>query len=287
MDSERLLRELQAAGWHFDSLERTPGGETGAYFCQDDQGRQWVLKPMPVAQVVDARKRVEVIEHLREKGHRIPPHVMPIELSDCAVQLQQVVEGSASTRVTMSFVDELFDLAELQAGEGQRKQWRRGTWSEFLMWTLLEGAETYCRHDALQTHSQRGRDVVEWARSIGKASRNLMLPSDDIVHYDLHALNVLRTSNGDIAAVIDWEGCRPGNRVFDLVTFTYDLAPYDVEEGLEVKLRERIRDRCEPDELRMYAAHMVLRMSDWAVRHYDEPTIERWLDHADDWRAWL
>jgi aminoglycoside phosphotransferase (APT) family kinase protein len=100
-------------------------------------------------------------------------------------------------------------------------------------------------------------------RSIGQ------LPQNDLIHLDFHHRNILQGPD-DALIVIDLEGCQPGDRAFDLVTFAmyldYAQAPTD---GVD-RVWRGATGVTNPEALRAYVAHMALRRLDWTIRFHPD-----------------
>ncbi len=69
-------------------------------------------------------------------------------------------------------------------------------------------------------------------------------------------------------------------RRFGLVTLRFGLRPESVSPGVVGHLEE-ILDAMAPEVLRPAWAHMSLRMTDWAIRHFTPGEVEQWLDLAE------
>lgn len=102
----------------------------------------------------------------------------------------------------------------------------------------------------------------------------LVVPEEDVVHLDFHHLNVLGF-DGEITGVIDWEGCRSGDRLFDLVTLAF-CSP-EARSGPDA--RAWLTDLSEvgqPGAVEAYVALLALRQIDWTIRHHTPADVERW-----------
>jgi len=190
--------------------------------------------------------------------------IRPFPIEGGVAFLQKRLEGSWRDDIDAHFVAEIATLNELQTGFGDRE----GPWQETFEQTLGEGGRGWCRHDVVALHSPATRRVVELAKVL---ARNLPeLPDGDVVHFDLHHRNVLRTDHG-LSGVIDWEGARSGDRKFDLVTLYCGLAVATCELGVADALHDRVHQEVRPETLLIYAVHMTLRLLDWAIS--SQPTL--------------
>jgi aminoglycoside phosphotransferase (APT) family kinase protein len=88
-----------------------------------------------------------------------------------------------------------------------------------------------------------------------------------------------------LVAVIDWEGSRPGDRAFDLVTFCFGFTQARATRtGLEERVWERACAATGSDALAAYVAHMALLRLDWSIRHHPDE-VEALIDLVDRYMA--
>ena len=66
----------------------------------------------------------------------------------------------------------------------------------------------------------------------------------------------MQTPGGDVSAIIDWEGARGGDRIFDLVTLASGLALADCEPGVEQRLWSTIT-AADPETTAPDVAHIA------------------------------
>ncbi|XIG78817.1 hypothetical protein C1N81_40080 [Streptomyces sp. SGAir0957] len=128
--------------------------------------------------------------------------------------------------------------------------------------------------------SRRAADLERRVRVIG-AGHPDELPGDDAVHLDFHPGNLLH-ADGRITGVIDWDGAARGDRRFDLVTLRFGLhAPGQRAAPGVVGRLDALLDTVPADVLRPAWAHMGLRMTDWAIRHFPPDEVDHWLGLAE------
>src|SRR6266508_1691205 len=95
------------------------------------------------------------------------------------------------------------------------------------------------------------------------------LPEGDLVHIDFHHRNMLREGD-ELVAVVDWEGCRPGDRAFDLVTFCFGMTDAIPADGVATRVWDHASQLASTEALAAYVAHMALRRVDWSIRHHPD-----------------
>jgi aminoglycoside phosphotransferase (APT) family kinase protein len=140
--------------------------------------------------------------------------------------------------------------------------------------TLTEGANGYCLHRSLREQGGEVADILGWVQAVGRAIGPL--PQADLVHLDFHHRNLLRTADGGLT-VVDMEGCQPGDRAFDLVTFCFGMSHAEAPVGVEEPLWLRAIELTSSENVRAYVAHMALRLLDWTIRLHPAPELHRLL----------
>ncbi|HKH88542.1 MAG TPA: aminoglycoside phosphotransferase family protein [Acidimicrobiales bacterium] len=241
---------------------RCPGGEVGAYYARAEDGSRYVLKWIEGATaLVDFVAMAERLTRLRARGYLLPQYWAPFGVSGGVVILQEAAAGAWHDRVTHELVDTVLHLNDLQSGQGGDGH----DWSEYVRSTLIEGADGYCLHDTLRHHDSSSRRVLDWVEGVGRSLGPL--PDGDVVHLDFHHRNILRQADR-VVAVVDWEGSRSGDRVFDLVTFCFGFTHASADAGAETRVWERATALGDDGSLTAYVAHMSLRRLDWSIRHH-------------------
>jgi hypothetical protein len=253
-----------------------PGGEVGARYAAGADGEGYVYKCVEGKDgMARARQVVDQVALLRARGYPAPRYFPPLQVSDdgdgTVVLAQQRVAGSWSDHIDGALVERVKGLNDIQAGLGSGDG---AQWSDFIASTLVEGANDYCRHDTLRGHGGELTRLLSWVESVGRSMGRL--PGDDLVHFDFHHRNILRTPSGDVA-VVDWEGIRPGDRTFDLVTFCFGMSHALGHEGLADSLWVRAEELAPAGVLTAYVAHMALRRVDWTLRHHGDDELARLL----------
>jgi hypothetical protein len=259
---------------------RCPGGEVGAHYAVAADGARFVFKWFDDVTDDDWRLRIPArIERLRAKGYPAPRYLPPVIIDGGAVLIQEWVPGSWSDFVDQRTLDRVLVINEMQRGEGRGDR----DWTEYIRWTLVEGADWYAVHDPLRWYSDETRRLLDHIESIGRALGPL--PEGDLVHFDLSHHNVLRGDAGSFY-VVDNDATDDGHRHYDLVTFALSLrvAGLDpgvaagVQPGVDERLWEYLEANVDAGPLAAYVAHMVLRRAEWKIRHHHpKPEIDALL----------
>jgi aminoglycoside phosphotransferase (APT) family kinase protein len=133
-----------------------------------------------------------------------------------------------------------------------------------------------CEHASLRSHSPATRDLLARAPAAGTALVHRELVEHDAVHLDFHHRNVL-SANGRLTAVIDCEGYRTGDRIFDLVTLGFCLSVADCPATGHQKLWQRIHSACDDVIVDAYIAHQAIRQVDWSIRNRTPNDVAAWM----------
>jgi hypothetical protein len=205
---------------------------------------------------------IRLLGSLKETGYPLPRYLDPIQIEGGVVILQERVAGSWNDAVDADLVGRVFELNDLQASFGAGSD----DWTKYIRMTLIEGADGYCLHEPLRQHSESTHRILNWIEDTGSSVKRL--PSNDIVHLDFHHRNLLRED--DKVTVVDWEGAREGDRVFDLVTFFFGLTHAQVRPEIADSVWTQVAKLGRVQDIRAYVAHMALRRLDWTIRHHPD-----------------
>jgi aminoglycoside phosphotransferase (APT) family kinase protein len=244
---------------------RYSGGEIGAERWLDESGRAFVLK-----RGTSAARAAAVTARLRELGYPAPRYVR-VE-ADWALQEELAGEPLEPWRpLAEEIAAELLSLQELQAEPFPDAGVWAGSWRRVVVSSVLSGARSYLRLATLRYHSDRSRALLARCQEAVRGFGERVPEAEAIVHWDFSPDNVLARA-GRVTGVIDWEGARPGDPRFDLVTLAF-YAPGtplldDAVAGLDPGLRT------------VYQAHLCVRQAEWSLRRRDAVTGERMLAYA-------
>lgn len=278
MDVEGVVRSVnKQTGDALEVIGPCVGGEADAWLVRDDHGIRLVMKWWD--EVGGRLERLEAVERraqrLRKLGYPIPVLDRLVAVDGVVVLLQEESMGRPVDVVTPALLGRLAQLNELQAGQGTGEG---GLFGEYLTGTLLVGGPGYCFHHPLRQHSPRAEALLERIRAIGSATEAVPFLSIDAIHLDFHHRNVLVDDDGVLTAIIDWDGCRDGDRWFDLACLSFHLDCFGVGPGAAESLRAHVEANVEPATLAAYRAHMVLRQVDWSIRNHDEEVVQHCLE---------
>ncbi|HKC77759.1 MAG TPA: aminoglycoside phosphotransferase family protein [Gaiellaceae bacterium] len=244
---------------------RYAGGEIGAERWLDETGRPFVLK-----QGRSAARAFAVTARLRELGYPAPRYVR-VE-ADWALQEELPGRPLEPWRpLPDEIAAELLSLHELHAEPFPAPETPAGSWRRVVAASVLSGARSYLRLATLRDHSDDSRELLDRCQGAVRRFGDRVPEAGAIVHWDFTPDNVLVRA-GQVSGVIDWEGARPGDPRFDLVTLAF-YAP-------GTQRLERALDELDAGLRAVYQAHLCVRQAEWSLRRHDEATGERMLAYA-------
>jgi aminoglycoside phosphotransferase (APT) family kinase protein len=217
-----------------------------------------------------AARAAAVTERLRELGYPAPRYVR-VE-ADWALQEELPGEPLEPWRpLPDEIAAQLVLLHELQAEAFPGAGASTGSWRRVVVSSVLSGARSYLRLATLRDHSDRSRDLLARCQDAVRRFGERVPELEAIVHWDFTPDNVL-TRDGRVTGVIDWEGARPGDPRFDLVTVAFYAPGTPLVEQALVDIDAGVRA--------VYQAHLCVRQAEWSLRRHDEATGERMLAYA-------
>lgn len=244
------------------------GGEVGAAYVRWDDGRRSVLKWRPGVELKEFEAGpLAVVEAARRAGVPAPATELAVQLDGAIAIVQELLPGAPIKALDEGLLAQALAINEQLAG-------LLGPGVPTLELYLRDDGPGFCLHGPLRTHGPRAARLLDWVEAVGSAYPG-PLHGDDAVHVDFHPGNLLAT-NDRITGVIDWDGAGRGNRLLDLVTLRFGLHGQHPAPGVVERL-DAVLDELPDDVLRPLWAHMSLRMTDWAIRHFEPAAVDHWL----------
>lgn len=273
LDANSLVDALyETTGHRYTVLGPCPGGQVGAAYVSGADGGRHVLKWRPGARVEDYRAGPQAVsEAVRAAGAPVPATLLSVQVGPDTVTVQELLSGAPAEHLDHGLLDQALALLDRQAGllAGRPDVPR-------VPLHLDQDGPGFCLHGPLRLHSPRTAALERRVRAVGGPR---LLAGDDAVHLDFHPGNLL-TVDGTVTAVIDWDGAGRGDRLLDLVTLRFGAHAQGASPGV-VRRLDALLDAAAPERLRPLWAHMSLRMTDWAVRHFASGDVEHTLDLAE------
>jgi aminoglycoside phosphotransferase (APT) family kinase protein len=206
-------------------------------------------------------------------GYPAPAPELAAPADDAIALVWELLPGSPITHLSTALLDHALALNDLQAN---RLADFPGIPAVRLY--LTSDGPGFCLHQPLREHSSRSRALERWITATG-ASYPDHLSGDDAVHCDYQQTNLL--ADGErITGVVDWDGAGRGDRRLDLVTLRFGIHAITADAEAAQRL-DRIIDLIPSHVLAPAWAHMSLRMTDWAIRHFSAGDVDHWLNLAE------
>ncbi|MBV9601202.1 MAG: aminoglycoside phosphotransferase family protein [Chloroflexi bacterium] len=282
---EEVVRQINLRhGTDFRLRGRYPIGEVGAFGLEDGDGTRFVLKWSPrqthLPLIVAAAR---VTTQLRSLGYPAPSYVLWGALPTGCFGVQSALPGESRPLEDPAIVDQIVSLCDLQSGRGG---WlceafpTRPSWAEEAVYAVTRGyaERDYCDIASLRLHSPATNELLCVVQTfVERHADELDVDHADIVHYDFSPANLLLNEQQRVVGVVDWEGVRAGDRLFDLATQLF-YAPSEGE--VHHRLRRAALERGRPGVLGIYLCHLIVRQVDFSIRHHRPAVVAEWLDHS-------
>jgi len=258
---------------HYILLPDRLCGESGQSALLTDQKRDRYYLKWGRGEEFNSKRALRIVRTLRGRGYPASEFILRGDYRRDEFTIQKPLPGRKVVTLTNQLIIGILALNDLQKGAARQLD---GDWPNDIVKSLREGSPEWCLHKSLETYSAETRGILDEIRRLGDASVPKRIPATDAVHWDFSVPNLLRQRD-TISGVFDWEGCRKGDRGFDLVT----LAFYSLERPSTARrLLDHAHSISGARAVAFYLAHMVLRQLDWSIRHDDQVEIQRYLKIA-------
>jgi aminoglycoside phosphotransferase (APT) family kinase protein len=281
----RLVDQINARyRTSFRALGRYPVGENGAFRLVDSAGARFVLKwSARHEHVALFRAAATIADQLRPLGYPTPRYVLCGSLGEGSFGVQRALPGRPGPITNPAAVNQLVALNDLHVDRGG---WLAGAfparpaWAEEVVRAVTDGyaEHNYCVLESLATYSTATAHLLDVLQTFVKLHADEVGARDqnDIVHFDYSPANIL-FAGGRLVGVVDWEGVRAGDRLFDLATLLFYTCPMP---DVQHRLWELALERGQPGVLGVYLAHMLVRQVDFSIRHHGSEAVDQWQTYA-------
>jgi hypothetical protein len=271
LDAQQLLLEVnQAAGAGLEFVGRAADGQVGAAFVRWPDGRDGVLT-RGFGSLSDLRRTAGVLDAARQHGLPVPQYQLLAEVPGGVGVVQERLPGRPPEVIDRPLLESMIALTERFTGLAADLP--------VPSMYLLESGPGFCLHESLERYDDRTRRMLEWVHEVGQDEPSGMT-GDDLVHLDFHTGNVLVDDAGELTGIVDWDGIGSGDRRFGLVTLRFDA--HVRLPGTNLAWFDRLLEsELSPAVLRLYWAHMSLRLVDWSIRHHTPADTTEWLNFAE------
>jgi hypothetical protein len=275
LDAEGMARALfEQTGVRLIVQGPCAGGEVGAAYVRWPDGHVGVLKWRPHFTVDELRSGpLAVADRLRTLGYPAPGTELTAQIGHAVVMVQELLPGRKIDHLDVRHFDQMMDVLRIQANALAE----RGDVRAYPLY-LREDGPGYCLHEPLRRFGRRSAALERRISGLG-AEYPAHLLGDDAVHGDFHPGNIL-AADGRVTGVVDWDGAGRGDRHFDLVVLRFGVHP-DRADPEVVERLDSLLDALPEATLRPAWAHMSLRMTDWAIRHFPPSEVDQWIDLAE------
>jgi aminoglycoside phosphotransferase (APT) family kinase protein len=251
-----------------------PGGQVGTAYVRWPDGHVGVLRWHPHVTVEELRSGpLAVVGQLRTLGYPAPATELTAQIGHAVVMVQELLPGAKIDHLDVRHFDRVMDVHRIQANALVDL----GDVPAYQLYLLSDGPG-YCLHEPLRQFSRRTATLERQISRCGAESPGHLL-GHDAVHGDFHPGNIL-AAHGAITGVVDWDGAGRGDHGFDLVVLRFGVHPDRADREVIERL-DTLLDELPESVLRPAWAHMSLRMTDWAIRHFPPDQVDHVLDLAE------
>jgi aminoglycoside phosphotransferase (APT) family kinase protein len=292
LSAEVLDDVSNVVGAEVTLLGRLPGGfDVGALRVQLDGGASAVLKVWPRTrpnQVDEVWRTQSVVEHMRGRGYPTPACLGVGATATHVWSVVDFVDAAPVQELTPSLVEQLMEIAELQAGQATEPH---DHWS--YSYRLATGQDY--GQDLAPSLSRAVAGLAGYSSEVSAlVERQRLMCADvappreapDMVHADFKPDNVL-VRDGAVVAVVDIGNAGSGTRATDLATLQWHTFE-DSLDGARRRLWTRILDLVGWEGAAVVVATQILTQIEFPVRqgrHDDVPGVvkrgHRALDELD------
>lgn len=258
----RAEEVAQSIGWEF--VETCAGGEHGAHLVRRGSEKA-ILKIATSAQsFASIRGGAELSDRARANGQLVPRYLDIAEWRDTGYTLQEFVDGEVPPRMTLPLAQRMIEL--LDTHEGQASDWPVDGVAGFGEWWTFS--------DTIENAPAHIRDLANEAADARDRLRGTAVPTTDVVHADYHNKNLL-LRDGEIVAIIDWDGAAPGCRWYDafLLMWWSQASTNVIDADVAPWLRPFVESKLNADQLGWYATEIACGQLEFFQRvHPLDPT---------------
>jgi hypothetical protein len=235
---------------------------------------KWDLRPDSQA---DRRVALGLTNRLRHEAGWPVPQQWSIESETSLFVLQEFLPGHPVQIFNEATLDRLLELHASRIGLARPED--ASAWPNQLIGTLLRGGTDYCLHSSLRSYDARTANLLDRIVEIGSEVRASELPGRDIVHWDLHAGNLLQIEDR-LSGIIDNDFVTIGDAAFDLATLAVSATETECTPGVRDQLLDLTVGSLDEARRSAYFGHLLLRVLDWAIRRSRGAEVEFWLDQS-------
>lgn len=256
-----LVNRAHGSSWSV--IRRLGGGsQQGAYELRDARGTRAVLKwhtrHLPPGQLT---RTARAIEAARANGWPTPRWLAYGPLpAQSAYVIEEYVAGPPLRDVDGEMLERLLAINRIQAGLAPAGD---HDWSTYA-WRVVFAEDPSAEIMRLHTRPDTARFATRLMRRLDRA-REVRLPSDDLVHGDFGATNVLLRDDAPI--LVDAAHAGKGTRAYDLAVLALDGEWTDRTGGARERILREAHALVGTDGLLLCLAARIVIALEWGGRN--------------------
>lgn len=259
---EDLLSAMGDEGALYSPVAKLPGGAWGAWLVRDQQDQVAILKCIWDS---DWRLRLEsarqVVEGLRTRNAAVPRYISSgFDPKVGTWYVQECLRGVRVEELDHRLLRQVVDFVSLQAGIGTKLPGAYDWSRQLEQWMATQADSTI---EVMRHHSREGRHLAPRLQSVIAAYGEERLRTDDAVHGDFLATQLL-VHDGRLAGVVDWDGAGRGDRCQDLALLFYnafaqaDRRHHPVDHEVMLALGDHVAALCGAERFGWFLVYEIL-----------------------------
>lgn len=248
-------------GWVLEQAYR--GGSQGADQWASRAGHRVIVKRHTYASAVQLQKVRCRINTLRSAG--VPaPTTWVADAGSEVLLIHDYLPGRADPVLNSTLVEDLIRIVDYEIGLADESA---EDWPALIRTSLTVGLDGYQEHRAMEQFNDVTRSVLQRVRDVGRDPLLDKIRAPDLIHYDLHTVNVVSEDGRCVSGIIDWDGVRAGDRVLDLGILAFTSTWKTTDLAIIERLWDAFLARSSHDARVAYMHLTALRQVDWVIRH--------------------
>ncbi len=280
LPAEVLDEVASVVGTEVALLSRLSGSVNGgATRVQLAGGADAVLKAVPRAHpnhLNETLRAQRIAEHMRKHSYPTPAWLGVGATATHVWHLTDFVDAAPAPALTVSLVEQLMEIIELQAGQASEPYdhwsyaWRVATGQDAAIAgpDLGETPEQSFLRQSIAGLSGYSSVVSALVERLRLACAEVPPPRDapDMVHADLSTPSNVLVRDGAVVAVVDIGNAGSGTRATDLIALVWYSFEDPLLDSVRGRLWTRILDLVGGEGASVLAATQILHMLEWPIR---------------------
>lgn len=262
-DAAAILDDALSGSGGWTRQQVFGGSSQGAELWASAAGQLVIVKHHPKAPVGLFEAIGRRIHVLRDAGVPAPATTVAAHATGVLL-IHDYLPGRSDPVLTSPLINDLIDIVEREAGLADDSAQH---WPQLIQTSLTTGIDGDNERGSLQEFSEASRALLRRVRQVGLDPSVGQLRAPDLVHYDLHTVNVVSDDGLRVSGIIDWDGVRAGDRSVDLANLAFTCLWKTSDPALYEQIWDAFLSSSTHDSRVIYMHHVALQQVDLVIRH--------------------